>query len=188
MWTYLISLLIIVIVFIDGIILNYIGNMLKERAKNIHDDEDKIPGCWKNINRLLHEMPEGEAIKWEKSFGIRTKEKSFHDGKKLVRFLAVLALNSATNQYNIVIYNIETKNIVQFTSSPDVNQLENLFYKFEPFEKQQMMNPMMGRNSKYARRQGLQLSVAPQDYNSEYEPSDSVADSALNKLDGNRND
>lgn len=182
-WTYLTALAIIVIVFVNGVLLDYIAKMLAGREKATAEDEDKFPACWRNMNAQLSEMPEGAGIRWDKSFGVRTKEKSFSNGTKLVRFLAVLALNSMTQQYNIIIYNIDQKNIVQFTSSPSVDQLENLFHKFEPFEKQQFMNNNLYHNKINDKRKGISLTIDQNDENYS-QPSSPIVTSALNKLDG----
>ncbi len=202
-WTFF-GIIFYLLVYIGGYAYVKIG--MKNRDSNydeILQRRLKFDWCWERINQILKSMPGGQGIEWASGVGRKSSIKSYFDGVQNKPFRSVLAHLEDSQQYVMIIYDIEGDDIAEFIANPSTEIIDNPFLNFKPFSRGVSREDGLDRfgNYGYDYRGGLRTSrhrrpstvinlgreLGRQEDFGDYgekklEPDKSVVDNALNKL------
>lgn len=152
---------------------------------DVVDENMTVEVCWKYANERLQRMEGANAgLAWEGGFNRRTEVKSYFDRTigKFRQYRAFFATLASSNQYVLIIFDTEARDIARMQSVPSVEAVMNPWDDFDPFN-QKNMEPMWGGGkSKKGNRVTLNFGGGDDE---DYGPPDEQVDRAYNQYQGN---
>ena len=125
----------------------------------------KFDYCWRRVNEILQSMEGGEnnGLRWNSGDEASSKTRTYNNGVAPKPFRAFLGYLAESNIRVLIIYDIDEDDIAEINLSPTAAHIDDMFYKFQPFDGQGGMNRFndMGLNSYggYNRGRGINLNI-----------------------------
>jgi hypothetical protein len=155
MWMFF-GLLFLGILYIIGYlyVVNYYYFTLQQQ-KDDNENKRKLDYCWNRANQILHNMPGGQGLEWRSGIGRRSEFRTFYDGIQNKPYRSMMGYLSETQQFVVLIYDIDGDDIVRFYADPSADIIVNHFYEFKPFQQGSMQQRVPGAyGSRYGSRYG----------------------------------
>lgn len=113
-------------------------NYLTARETREVDNKKSFDYCWKKVNESLSRMTGADTISWEGGFGRKSDTRVISDGQTSKEFMSFYAYSSRNKQTIVLIWNITDERIARYNADPGRNVLDDPFYDFKPFQKNEV--------------------------------------------------
>jgi len=105
-----------------------------EQEKKEKENKKTLDWCWSKANQILRRMPDGQGIEWRRGIGRQSEFRTFNDGIQNRPFRSMMGYLANTQQFIIIILDIDKEDIVRFHADPSPDVIEDHYYKFQPFQ------------------------------------------------------
>lgn len=128
----------------------YNGFQEEQKQQNSSEKVKSLGYCWDKANEVLSKMVGGDTIVWQQGKGRTSDIRSFFDGRKIVNFRSMQGTTASSHLPVLIIFNMETDDVVRYISNPAADFITNPWHEFKPFDKQEPI--YMGGRQPYDRR------------------------------------
>lgn len=154
-------------------------SMTHNQEKEAALEKGKFPYCWRQMNKMLSDMPGGDQIQWWGGRGRTSVVKSYIVGKKTKDYRSMYGWLSKAKQGIVIIWNITDEDLVGYWANPNPTRINNPFENWSPQDNASLFSRGFNKGKgKGGKSGGITIQYDSGSSGGGYEPDNDLVDKA----------